>query len=240
MRAEFGPAAVSPEHDGIAGQGDPQKLLEACAEAVAPLQVAMKEYPLDPFVSFRKRLPELDWDIKADTSIQEHAGLLAKCRGYIAEDAGAANANKFTFAQLVAAAEGEKRTRFEMFTGYGNWHSRHRDDLTAIIMGILRELVKPAIRMKWQRSEMAPDPPPPLNNISFAAALGDAVLGMLAARPAYAQLDGDVTRHKVLHNDGTVYISTRRRCNLPGPRTAWAIASSAPRRCWNLLGPGPW
>ena len=215
MRAECGPAAISPEHDGIAGQGDPQKLLEACAKAVAPLQVAIKEYPVDSFVSFRKRFPELDWDIKADTSIQEYAGLLAKCRSYIAQDAGAANANRFTFAQLVAArlspvvnvpaAEGEKRTHFEMFTGYGNWHSRHRDDLTAIIMGILRELVKPTIRMKWQRGELTPDPPPPLNNISFAASLGDAVLGMLAARPAYAQLDGDVTRHKVLHSDGMVY-----------------------------------
>ena len=215
MRAECGPAAISPEHDGIAAQGDPQKLQEACAKAAAPLQVAIKEYPSDPFVTFRKRFPQLDWDIKADTSIQEYAGLLAKCRGYIAQDAGAVNANRFTFAQLVAArlspivnvpaAEGEKRTHFEMFTGYGNWHSRHRDDLTAIIMDILRELVKPAIRMKWQRGEVAPDPPPPLNNISFAASLGDAVLGMLATRPAYAQLDGDVTRHKVLHSDGMVY-----------------------------------
>ena len=96
--------------------------------------------------------------MKADTSIQAYADLLSKCRGYLAEDSAAAKANRFTFAQLVAArlqpvvnvpsAEGEKRTHFEMFTGYGNWHSRHRDDLTAIIMGILRELVEPTIRMK--------------------------------------------------------------------------------------------
>ncbi|CAK0859598.1 unnamed protein product [Prorocentrum cordatum] len=215
MRATCGPMAFSPEHDGVAGRGDPQKLLEACSTAVAPLRVAIKEYPTDPFVSFRRRFPELDWDIRADTTIQDYAGLLAKCRGYIAESTETVNAKRFTFAQLVAAqlspvvnvpaAEGEKRTHFEMFTGYGNWNSRHRDDLTAITMSILRELVKPAIRMKWQRSEVAPDPPPPLNNITFAASLGDAVLGLLAARPPYAQLDGDVTRHKVLHSDGVVY-----------------------------------
>jgi len=215
MRAACGDAAFSPEHDGIAARGDTQKLLETCAEAVSPLRVAMKEYPSGPLVAFRERFPELDWDVKADTSIQEYAGLLAKCRGYVAAGPEAANANRFTFAQLVAArlspvanvptTEGEKRTHFEMFTGYGNWHSRHRDDLTAITMGILRDLVKPAVRMKWQRGGVARDPPAPLNNISFAASLGDAVLGILAARPPYAQLDGDVTRHKVLHSDGMVY-----------------------------------
>ena len=242
MRAECGPAAISPEHDGIAGQGDPQKLLQACAKAVDPLRVAIKEYPQDPFVSFRKRFPELDWDIKADTTIKEYAGLLAKCRGYIAEDAGAANANKFTFAQLVAArlspvvnvpaAEGEKRTHFEMFTGYGNWHSRHRDDLTAITMGILRDLVKPSIRMKWQRSEVAPDPPPPLNNIAFAASLGDSILGLLASKPAYAQLDGDVTRHRVLHSDGMVYHFDAKTLQPAKPEDRMGHRLSCPSKPW--------
>ena len=92
-----------------------------------------------------------------------------------------------------------------MFTGYGNWHSRHRDDLTAITMGILSDLVKPPLQMKWERCNLVPDPPPPLNQIEFAVGLSDAVLGILAARPPYAQLDGDVTRHKVLHSDGMVY-----------------------------------
>ena len=160
MREACGSAAFSPEHDGIAGRGDASKLLEACAKAVAPLRVAVKEYPQDPFKYFHTRFPELDWDVKADSTIQEYAGLLAKCRDYVAhaDSARACNANRFTFAQLVVArlslvvnvpvTEGEKRTHFEMFTGYGNWHTRHRDDLTAIIMGILRELVKPAVRMK--------------------------------------------------------------------------------------------
>ena len=144
MRATCGNDAFSPEHDGIAAQGDPQQLLDTCAKAVALLRVAIKEYPADPLAAFRERFPELDWDIKADTSIREYAGLLQKCRDYIAAGPEAARGNTFTFAQLVAArlspvvnvpaAEGEKRTHFEMFTGYGNWHSRHRDDLTAITM----------------------------------------------------------------------------------------------------------
>ena len=193
MRATCGNDAFSPEHDGIAAQGDPQQLLDTCAKAVAPLRVAIKEYPADPLAAFRERFPELDWDIKANASIREYAGLLQKCRDYIAAGPEAARGNTFTFAQLVAArlspvvnvpaAEGEKRTHFEMFTGYGNWHSRHRDDLTAITMGILRDLMKPAILMKWERGGVAPDPPPPLNNIGFAASLGDAILGTFRPGP---------------------------------------------------------
>ena len=182
---------------------------------MAPLRVAIKEYPQDPLASFRERFPELDWDIKADVSIAEYAGLLQKCRAYAAAGAEVARANTYTFARLVAArlsptvnvpaAEGEKRTHFETFTGYGYWISRHRDDLTAITMSVLHDLVKPAVLRKWERGSVAPDPPPPLNNVGFAAGLGDAILGVLAAKPALAQLDGDVTRHKVLHSDGMVY-----------------------------------
>ena len=60
MREACGSAALSPEHDGIAGQGDASELFEACAKAVAPLRVAVKEYPQDPFKYFRTRFPELD------------------------------------------------------------------------------------------------------------------------------------------------------------------------------------
>jgi len=83
MRATCGNAAFSPEHDGIAAQGDPQQLLDVCAKAVAPLRVAIKEYPADPMAAFRARFPELDWDIKANTSIRDYAGLLQKCRGLL-------------------------------------------------------------------------------------------------------------------------------------------------------------
>eukprot|EP00969_Alexandrium_andersonii_P185691 8205243-Alexandrium_andersonii.AAC.1 len=89
-----------------------------------------------------------------------------------------------------------------MFTGYGNWHSLHRDDLTSITADVLRDLAKPAVRMRWERSGLAPDPPPPLNCIGFAASGTDGILGILAKRLPYAPLDGDVTRHKVLHSDG--------------------------------------
>ena len=41
-RETCGENAFSPEHDGIAARGDAQELLRACAEAVVPLQVAIK------------------------------------------------------------------------------------------------------------------------------------------------------------------------------------------------------
>eukprot|EP00969_Alexandrium_andersonii_P306305 13540411-Alexandrium_andersonii.AAC.1 len=123
MRVACGDAAFSPEHDGIAARGDARALLDACAQAVAPLRVAVKEYPSDPLAAFRERFPQLDWDIKADTSIQEYEGLLQNCRGYVASGSDVARANTYSFAKLVAArlspvvnvpvAEGDKRTHFE-------------------------------------------------------------------------------------------------------------------------------
>ena len=54
--------------------------MEACAKAVAPLRIAIKEYPVDHMAAFRERFPKLDWDITSDTSIQDYAGLLQNCR----------------------------------------------------------------------------------------------------------------------------------------------------------------
>eukprot|EP00969_Alexandrium_andersonii_P082922 3657434-Alexandrium_andersonii.AAC.1 len=103
MRAACGDAAFSPEHDGIAARGDEQALLDACASAVAPLRVAVKACPSDPMAAFCGRFPELDWDIEADSSIQEYRGLLLKCRWYVASGPDAVRANTYAFAKLVAA-----------------------------------------------------------------------------------------------------------------------------------------
>ena len=212
MREVSGEQCVGPEHDGIAATGDdPDSLLQRCAAAVAPLRVALKLYPEDPFERFAQQFPELDWTLQADMPTKEYADLLTKCRTYIKEGAAMVKVNRYTFARLVAAqlgpmvnvpiAEGEKRTHFEMFTGYGYWQSKHRDDLTAVTLKILGGLTRPMIRMKWQRQGIEQDPPPPFNDITFAAGLGDTVLGLLATKPMAPALDGDVTRHKVLHND---------------------------------------
>ena len=242
MRQACGNAVVSPEHDGIAVQGDCQQRLDECAAAVAPLRVAIKEYPTDPIAAFRERFPEHDWDVKADMGIQEYAGLIQKCRDYIADGVAAVKANTFTFAKLVAArlspivnvpaTDGEKRTQFEMFTGYGNWHTRHRDDLTAIVMGVLHDLVKPAVRRKWHRDKVPEDPPVPLNSIGFAASLCDAVLGLLSTRPAYPQLDGELTRHKVLHSDGMVYHFDAKTLQPAKPEDRMGHRLGCPSHAW--------
>ena len=87
MMTACGQQAISSEHDGIGGQGDRQSLLRWCTEAVAPLRVAIKEYPSDPLEKFRFKFPEFDWSVKSDISIKEYAGLVMKCRSYIEQDA---------------------------------------------------------------------------------------------------------------------------------------------------------
>ena len=102
MRSVCGRAGISPEHDGIAAQGDPQLLLEACSKAVAPLRVAIKEYPGDPFQYFRLRFPQYTWDTKADCDVGEYWNLLTECRVYIGNGVGAVGNNRNSFAKLVA------------------------------------------------------------------------------------------------------------------------------------------
>ena len=242
MLSTCGQAAVSPEHDGVGAQGDSDKLLQACAEAVTPLRVAIKEYPSDPFALFRTRFPDFDWNMKSNISIKDYADLLIKCRSYIELGQKAVYANKGTFARLVAAqldpvtnvpaVEGEKRTHFETFTGYGIWQSKHRDDLTSLTMDILRDLVKPPIRMKWERQGVVPDPPAPLNNITFAASLGDTILGILAEKPPAHQLDGDITRNKVLHSDGYVYHFDAQTLNKAKPADRMAHRLGCTSESW--------
>ena len=63
--------------------------------------------------------------------------------------------------------------------------------------------------------------------------LGDTILGLLAAKPPYAQLDGDVTRHKVLHSDGMVYHFDAKtlRAAKPEDRMGHRLGCSA--RAWD-------
>eukprot|EP00973_Karenia_brevis_P062269 8661056-Karenia_brevis.AAC.1 len=99
-------------------------------------------------------------------------------------------------------------------------------------MGILHDLVKPAVRMKWHRDKVQEDPPAPLNNIGFAASLCDAVLGLLSTRPACPQLDGETTRHKVLHSDGMVYHFDAKTLQPAKPEDRMGHRLGCPSHAW--------
>ena len=79
--------------------------------------------------------------------MKDYLTVLHKCRAHIKEGSSTVRANNHTFAKYVAmqlravtnvpAAEGEKRTHFEMFNSAGFWINRHRDDLTTITLTAL-------------------------------------------------------------------------------------------------------
>jgi len=141
---------VSPEHDGVSAQGPEDEMLRALSEAVHPLQVAIKRYPEDPFEKFRTDFPYFDWTLETDADLKDYMTILRKCREHIKKGPTVVKANNHTFAKYVAmqlravtnvtAADGEKRSHFEMFNAGGFWITKHRDDLTAITLSALSRL----------------------------------------------------------------------------------------------------
>ena len=204
---------ISLEHDGIVARGDVDALMDAVREAVNPMEVTVKVGPEDPWQALRERFPQYNWDIKSEVPLKEYLNIVQLCRGHIKGGPQQVRANTNTFARYVAmalqsiinvpAAEGEKRTHFEMFSASATWHVKHRDDLSAITSEILRRLVCMPCTFYWEKAALA-DPPPPLNSACFADSLTNTVMGMLAAKPPMAPLNGERCRGKLLFQNSIV------------------------------------
>ena len=210
MMKAAGKAGISPEHDGIGGQIGIYDVVAAAVDK--PL--TYKPYP-QPYEELKARAPGLDWTLRAASTADNYADIMAKCRQYICEGTKAVRENAMTFARLVAMkmrastnvphADGERRTHFEVFDGeLGFWMTRHRDDLASVISDTLCDVVRPIFRPRWERAQSLPDPPPPLNDGKFASSLCELVLGILSKQPPMRDLDGDHSRGVLLFSCGTV------------------------------------
>ena len=73
----------------------------------------------------------------------------------------------------MPAKLGEKRTCFELFALTGFWETRHKDDLVVVVSDILKRLMMP-----FDGRDAVP--PEPLNDLSFASSICNAVMAGLA------------------------------------------------------------
>jgi len=188
--------------------------MAAVRKAIAPLAVGIKTPPEDPWRELCEAFPQFNWDLKAEITAKEHMELVKLCRSHIAGGPVRVRANTNTFAAYVAtmlrpvvnvpAAEGEKRSHFELFSSNATWHIKHRDDLAALTAYYLRRLVSKPCTFWWEKVELQ-DPPPPLNAATFCSSLTDTILGMLASKSPMAPLNGERCRGKLLFKESMVY-----------------------------------
>ena len=233
------------EHDGVGTTGDAAKILAAAAAGVAPLKVTLK--PLmsetDPLFGLKLHFPDRDWTITAQGSLSEYYDLIVKCRQYIEEGAPAVKRNNITFSKYVVmqlqgmvhvpAAEGERRTHFELFGARGRWRSLRVEDLVAITADALARLVRPPMYFRWERHAIKDDPPPPLNDSGFFAKLSDQILGRLSQhRDALPLLDGDGSRLKLLFRDGRLYDFDRREVRDAVPADRMSLCTGCDFEVW--------
>ena len=73
----------SPEHDGVAASGPNEAILAAGNEAVAPLRVALKPYPQDPFQRFREKFQHLDWSLLSKVPLHDYISVMENCKKHI-------------------------------------------------------------------------------------------------------------------------------------------------------------
>ena len=101
----------------------------------------------------------------------------------------------------VPADDGEKRTHYEIFTSRGLWRTKLVADATTLIGDVLSELVKPLRSPYWCKAKVSLQEP--LDSVSFLRSLIEPVMAAIHDnQPDLPELDGDVTRHKVLFADG--------------------------------------
>ena len=168
----------SMEHDGVCVF---REAIPRVLEAAGNVKMAVKELP-KAYVFAAEMFPDFDWSLKASMPYGEFAELRALCGRHL--HSGEARANTADFADFVAAMlepvihipheQGERRVSFELFVR-GFWAQMHRDDAVACVQRTLKSLACPARGGPWV-------PQAPLNEVSFARSLCEAVLARLPNR----------------------------------------------------------
>ena len=225
----------SKEHDGLVAP-EIQGLFEAAQAAVAPLKLALKPVPDDPFAVCKAKFGHLDFSVKSITSLPLYHKLLTESRNAIRTNRASANttilaeciAARLDGRVVVPACDGEKRLHFEMYGSTG-WGFFNASDMRCIAAEHLRDMALPCYRPSWKTD--APEVPEPLNKTSFAAALVDHILSTIAkcSSSINAQpVDGASTRYKILFKDGKLYdfVTGNLRAVTPGDRMGWTLPFS--------------
>ncbi|CAJ1447808.1 unnamed protein product, partial [Effrenium voratum] len=160
-----------------------------------------------------------DWSVASDLHFLEFAAL--KERLVVANLKPVAH---------VPAELGEKRTCFELFASTGFWETRHKDDLVVVVSDILKRLMMP-----FDGRDAVP--PEPLNDLSFASSICNAVMAGLAGGNRLPALDGDRGRDKILFSDGVLL-------NLPDlsqrkarPSDRMGVRADATSATWSPTNP---
>ncbi|CAJ1358528.1 unnamed protein product, partial [Effrenium voratum] len=119
---------------------------------------------------------------------------------------------------------------FELFASTGFWETRHKDDLVVVVSDILRRLMMP-----FDGRDAVP--PEPLNDLSFASFICNAVMAGLAGGNRLPALDGDRGRDKILFSDGVLL-------NLPDlsqrkarPSDRMGVRADATSATWSPTNP---
>ena len=131
---------VSLEHDCLVAEcAVAEQTLKAINTEVAPLVVVCKAIPKDPLYEAKRRFPDLDWEARSWTPLDEFVGLWELCKMHIENDR--VHQNTITFAEFAAGrldsacvvpcSDGEKRQCFELYNGKG-WTFHNAADMKAV------------------------------------------------------------------------------------------------------------
>jgi len=220
---------LSPEHDGVVTDCRAFELLQ---DVVAPLKLARKEIPEDPFAEAKVRF-NLPFERRALVPLKTYAQLRFQAKMLLAR--GVATDNTITFAAFVAASfddrcvvpftDGERRQGFEFYTD--TWRYYSAADMSMFVGKELLQLVKPLHR------EAKREPPKPLNRDSFAASLSMHVLATVAERShGIPALDGKHSRYMLLFSDGVLFDFKEMRARRAMPADRLGFHTGFPYTAW--------